>query len=87
MKGSRMKEKPDPFSEETSADGLKAVLAGINSQYEEVAITKVTGNCPFGHKAGDKHTITSMNTDGLCVSLFANIVASVFTTHYGGGLP
>jgi len=82
-----MEEKHDPFNAETSTDDLKTVLAGINSQYEDVIITKVNGNCPFGHTMGEKHTITSMNTDGLCGSLFANIVSSVFTTHYGGGLP
>ena len=82
-----MAEKSDPFNTETSTDDLKTVLAGINSQYEDVTITKVNGNCPYGHTVGEKHTITSMNTDGLCGSLFANIVPSVFTTHYGGGLP
>lgn len=82
-----MEENHDPFTGEISRDDLRAVLAEINSQYEDVTITKVNGHCPYGHKEGEKHTITSMNTDGLCGSLFANIVPSVFTTHYGGGLP
>jgi uncharacterized repeat protein (TIGR04076 family) len=87
MEGHRMEKKHAPFTEETSPDDFQAVLAGINSQYEELTILKVSGHCPYGHKAGEKFTITSMNTDGLCGSLFANIVPSVFTTHYGGGLP
>lgn len=82
-----MEEKLDPFNEDTSTDDLQAVLAVINSQYEDVTVTRVNSNCPYGHTVGEKHTITSMNTDGLCGSLFANIVPSVFTTHYGGGLP
>ena len=56
VKGSRMEKKHDPFNEETSTDELQAVLAGINSQYEDVTITKVTGNCPYGHTVGEKHT-------------------------------
>ena len=82
-----MEEKHDPFNEETSTDDMQAVLAIINNQYEEVTITKVNGQCPYGHKAGDKHTITTMNTDGLCGSLYAGIVPTVFTIQYGGGLP
>jgi len=81
-----MEEKKDPFNTESSMDEFKAVLERINKQFEEVTVTKVNGNCPYGHKEGDKHTITSMNTDGLCGSLFASIVPNVFTTHYGGGL-
>lgn len=63
------------------------VLKGINRCYEEVTITEVDGECPYGHKKGEKFKVTSMNHDGLCGSLYHNIHPAISSLHYGGGAP
>ncbi len=46
-----------------------SVIEGANRYYQEVTITSVTGECPYGHKEGDQFKITSMNSDGICGAL------------------
>ena len=41
-----------------------------NRYYQEVTITKVTGECPFGHREGETYNITNCNSDGLCGALY-----------------
>jgi uncharacterized repeat protein (TIGR04076 family) len=76
------KEKEYSEIEEFAAKILKAE----NRYYQEVEITKVNGECPYGHKEGEKFKVTAMNSDGLCGSLLKFILAPVVTLHYGGGL-
>lgn len=69
------------------ADNIVAkILKGENLYYQEVTITRIEGECPYGHKEGDKFRVTALNCDGLCGSLFKNIHASIVTLHYGGSL-
>ena len=37
------------------------ILKGENRFYEEVTITKVTGECPYGHKEGEQFQVTALN--------------------------
>ncbi|MBW1819282.1 MAG: TIGR04076 family protein [Deltaproteobacteria bacterium] len=62
------------------------ILKGENRFCEEVTITRVNGECPYGHRAGQKYRVTALNSDGLCGSLFKTIHASIVTLHYGGSL-
>ena len=62
------------------------VLEAENRYYQEVTITKINGECPYGHKEGEKFKVTAMNSDGLCGSLLKAILAPVVTLHYGGSL-
>ena len=38
------------------------ILRGENRFYEEVSITSVTGECPYGHKEGDTFRVTALST-------------------------
>ena len=67
-------------------DAAAAVLAAENRFYQEVTITKVTGECPYGHKEGDQFKVTCMNSDGICGSLLKSIFFPVTTLHYGGSI-
>ena len=62
------------------------ILKGENRYYQEVTITKVNGECPYGHKEGEIFKVTALNSDGLCGSLYKAIHSSVVTLHYGGSL-
>jgi uncharacterized repeat protein (TIGR04076 family) len=62
------------------------ILKGENRYYQEVTITKVDGECPYGHKRGEKFKLTALNSDGLCGSLYKAIHASVVALHYGGSV-
>jgi uncharacterized repeat protein (TIGR04076 family) len=72
---------------EMTEEFKEEVLAGINTCYEEVTITNVNGECPYGHRLGDTHRVTAMNTDGLCGSLFHAIYPSVMSLQYHGNTP
>ncbi len=63
-----------------------SVIEGANRYYQEVTITQVTGECPYGHKEGDQFKITSMNSDGVCGALLKSIFFQIITLHYGGSL-
>ena len=62
------------------------ILRGENRFYEEVTVTSVTGECPYGHKEGDTFRVTALNCDGLCGSLYKAINAPIVTLHYGGDI-
>ncbi len=72
---------------EVTEEFTEEVLAGINTCYHEVTITKVNGQCPYGHREGDTHRVTSMNTDSLCGSLFHTLYPSVMSMQYHGNAP
>lgn len=63
------------------------VIKAIKRNYEEVTITKVDGECPYGHKEGEEFNVTSLNHDGLCGSLYSAIHPSIVTVNYGGVAP
>ena len=58
-----------------------------NRYYQEVAITKVCRECPFGHQEGETYKVTNCNSDGLCGALYQRIHDSIVTLHYWGSLP
>jgi uncharacterized repeat protein (TIGR04076 family) len=62
------------------------ILKGENRYNQEITITRVEGECPYGHKGGDKFRVTALNCDGLCGSLFKAVHTSITTLHYGGSL-
>ena len=72
-------ERPDDFT--------KTVLKTINACYQEVTITKVTGECPFGLREGERFNVTSMNHDGICGSLYQAIHPYIGSCHYGAEAP
>ena len=41
------------FDVEMSKDEVADVIKDINRYYSEVVITKVSGECPYGHKEGE----------------------------------
>ena len=69
-------------------DGLdeaaRSVLEQENRYYQEVTITDVSGECPYGHKKGDQFKITTMNSDGMCGSLLKSLFTPLTILHYGG---
>jgi uncharacterized repeat protein (TIGR04076 family) len=62
------------------------ILKGENCYYQEVTITGITGDCPYGHREGEKYKVTALNSDGLCGSLYKTIHASITALHYGGSI-
>jgi len=68
------------------SDSIKEVINAINRYYQEVTITGVSGDCPYGHKEGEKFRTTAMNHDCLCGSLYQTIHHPLFTQEYGGKL-
>jgi uncharacterized repeat protein (TIGR04076 family) len=71
------------MSPEIIAKAVKEVMR----YYQEVTITKVDGQCPYGHKEGDKHKISATNHDGLCGALWQANHSSIASFHYGGQVP
>ena len=43
--------------------------------YQEVTIAGVMGECPFGHREGEKYKVANCNSDGLCGALYTRIHA------------
>ncbi len=78
------------MAEENLPDEVKeftqAVLKAENRYYQEVTITEIKGDCPYGHKIGDQFKVTAMNSDNICGSLLQVILGRIVTLHYGGGL-
>ena len=68
-------------------DFVANILKTVNRYYQEVTITKVSGDCPYGHQEGEKYRVTSVNHDGMCGALYHAIHAPIVTLHYGGGVP
>jgi uncharacterized repeat protein (TIGR04076 family) len=62
------------------------VLRLEHRYYQEVTVTRVNGECPYGHKVGDTFKVTAMNSDGICGSLLQGIFSPIVSLHYGGSL-
>ena len=60
------------------------VLKAENRFYQEVTITKVTGDCPYGHKEGETFKVTAMNSDKICGSLLKAIFLGLSFQSWGG---
>jgi uncharacterized repeat protein (TIGR04076 family) len=58
-----------------------------NRYCQEVTITKVTKECPYGHTEGEKYKVSNCNNDGLCGALYTSLHDSIVTLHYWGSLP
>ena len=58
-----------------------------NRYYQQVTVTGVTGQCPYGHTQGDQYRVSNCNNDGLCGALYTSIHHSIVTLHYWGSLP
>ncbi len=82
-----MEDEKQIFDQEYSDEAVAYIKEVENRYYQEVTISKVTGNCPYGHKEGEKYRVTSLNNDGLCGSLYHTLHAPFTTLHYGGGQP
>ena len=67
-------------------DAAAAVLRAENRYYQEITITGVEGECPYGHKVGDQFKVTAMNSDNICGSLLHVLLGRIVTLHYGGSL-
>jgi len=80
-----MSEQKDPFEVEMSKDETADVIKDINRYYSEVTITKVNGECPYGHKEGEKYLTTGMNHAGICGGLWHQIQPSIIALQYEGG--
>ena len=63
---------------------IAKMLEDENRFYQEVTITSIEGECPYGHKVGDQFKVTTMNSDSTCGSLLRSIFHKVVTLHYGG---
>jgi uncharacterized repeat protein (TIGR04076 family) len=82
-----MEEEKQNNTQENDADALSEIFKIINRYYQEVTITSVKDNCPYGHREGEKFRLTGMNHDCLCGSLYQSIQAPIITLEYGGGVP
>jgi uncharacterized repeat protein (TIGR04076 family) len=75
-------------SYEESIDDYRAnVQKALQRVLLEITVTRVTGDCPYGHQEGEKYIVNDMNHDGMCGSLYQAIHPPITTLHYGGGLP
>lgn len=66
---------------------IQRIIKGLNRFYQEVSITRVIENCPYGHREGETFRITDINHDGLCGALFQSIHSPITSLHYGGSVP
>ena len=80
-----MEEKKD-FLPEVTKEVILNVAKAVKKYYQEVTITKVSGVCPYGHKEGERHRITSTVHDGLCGALWQANHSSIASLHYGGSV-
>ena len=80
-----MSERKDPFAPEMSKDEVADVIKDINRYYSEASITRVSGECPYGHKEGETYRVTGMNHAGMCGGLWHIIQPSIIALQYEGG--
>lgn len=78
-----MEEKKD-FLPVMTSEIIGNIVRVVNRYKQEVIITKVDGECPYGHKEREKHIITSTHHDGLCGALWQANHSSIASFHYGG---
>ncbi|MCP4713557.1 MAG: TIGR04076 family protein [Deltaproteobacteria bacterium] len=76
----------DRENRESVDDYLAKIRREAYRYYEKVTITAVNGDCPYGHCEGDTFSVTNMNADSMCGSLYQVIHPCVTTLHYGGAL-
>jgi len=74
------------YKDQFSVEEVSEIAKIVNRYYQEVAITKISGTCPYGHKEGEKFRVTSVNHDGLCGALYQAIHPCIASMHYGGGV-
>jgi uncharacterized repeat protein (TIGR04076 family) len=67
-------------------EAAAAVIRKENRYYQEVTVTAVDGDCPYGHKVGEQFKVTAMCPDSICGSLLEGIFGRIVTLHYGGSL-
>jgi len=67
-------------------DFVRKITEAENRYYQEITITNVQGECPYGHVVGDVFRVTNCNNDGLCGALYKAIHSQIITMHYGGSL-
>jgi len=80
-----MDEKKEPFEVDMSKDEVADVIKDVNRYYSEVTVTKVSGECPYGHKEGEVYKTTGMNHSGICWGLWHAIQPSIIALQYEGG--
>ena len=68
-------------------DFVRKIIEAENRYCQEITITDVQGECPYGHVKGDVFRVTNCNSDGLCGALYKAIHSQIITLHYGGSLP
>jgi uncharacterized repeat protein (TIGR04076 family) len=69
-----------------STEWADNILRQENRYCQDVTVTRVRGECPCGHRVGDRFMITCLDAGGLCGSLYTAIMPSVVTLHYGGSV-
>jgi len=78
------------MSEESQSNELEEAMAAIlraeDRYYQEVTITGIQGECPYGHQVGDQFKVTGMNSGNICGSLLQVLLGRIVTLHYGGSL-
>jgi len=74
------------YKDQFSVEEVSEIAKIVNRYYQEVAITKIFGTCPYGYKEGEKFRVTSVNHDGLCGALYQAIHPCIASMHYGGGV-
>jgi uncharacterized repeat protein (TIGR04076 family) len=79
-------EEKEEFLPTMTHDIIASTAQLVNRFYQEVTITKVNGECPYGHKEGDKHRVTATNADSLCGALWQANHSSIACFHYGGSV-
>jgi uncharacterized repeat protein (TIGR04076 family) len=75
------------FEIDMTEDFEAQIFKSVNRYYQEVTLTKIDGQCPYGQKEGDTFRVTDMNYDSLCGALYQAIHSYIVTLHYGGGFP
>jgi uncharacterized repeat protein (TIGR04076 family) len=68
-------------------DVVKKFQQFENHYFQEVTITGVSGECPYGHKEGEQYKVSNCNSNGLCGALYNCLHDSILTLHYRGSLP
>lgn len=70
------------------SDSITAALyRQINSSYMHMSVTSCSGRCPYGHQTGDTFMVTTMNSGGLCGSLYQSIFPLLMAVEYGSSVP
>lgn len=53
----------------------------------DVRIVQIKGKCTKGHKVGDKFSVDTMETGGMCGNLYHTLFPVLMTLEYGGTYP